>query len=340
MNLKRSCFSVNGRKLAGLAATALVVLGSVPALAGDAGPSGGSSGVVQDLALSHALSLHAASAEASNLDTAVQGALDAGVGPDLLAEVLTRSAEEALPDSDLLLIVDHATRLARRDLPPGPVVSRYLQGLSKGVPFPRIQAVTGELDARLVTAARRVDASLPAPTDAALRRARLAAIDNGAYALSVGVPETAFDHSLGLAAGEQRPLEAVQSPLLTLGVLVSSGVAPGKSMEVVDMAWKRGYRGESLERLGKAVGRLSRDEGSSSKVVGRILAMIDDSSQERVFQGLDELIGRTEGGRGNTTIGPGEDPGNRRIPGDRPSDPGPGKREGQQDQPRDANGTN
>ena len=340
MNLKRSSFSMNGRRLVGLAATALLVLGSAPALAGDGAPGGAPSGAAHDLALSRALALHAASPEAPTLNAAVKDALDAGVGPDLLAEVLTRSAEEALPDSDLLLIVDHATRLARRDLPAGPVVSRYLQGLSKGVPFPRIQAVTDELDARLATAARRVDASLPAPTDAALRRARLAAIDYGAYALSVGVSEAAFDHSLGLVADEPRPLEALQSPLLTMGVLVSSGVASAKSMEVVDMAWKRGFRGENLERLGKAVGRLSREEGSSSNFMGQILAMIDDSSQERVFQGLDELIGRTEGGRGNTTIGPGEDPGNRRVPGDRPINPGPGKHEGQQDQPRDGSGTN
>jgi hypothetical protein len=323
----------------GCLVAALLVLGGVPALAEDTGGAGGTPADDSSPALSQALSLYATASESSALNTAVQSALAAGVQPDVLAEVLTRSAETDLPDSDLLLIVNHATRLAQRNLPVAPVVSRYLQGLAKGVPFPRIQAVTDQLDARLVEAARRVDAKLPAPTDEATSRARLNAIDHGAYALSVGVSETAFDHSLGLAADEQRPLEAVQAPLLTLGVLVSSGVAPAKSVEVVDSAWKHGFRGQDLERLGKAVSRLSRDEGSASKVVGQILAMIDDSSQERVFQGLDELIGRTEGGRSTTTIGPGEDPGNRRVPGDRPSYPGPGKNPSQDQQPKDGSGT-
>ena len=59
-------------------------------------------------------------------------------------------------------------------------------------------------------------------------------------------------------------MDAVQAPLLALGVLVASGVEPDKSLQVVSSAWEHGYRGDDLKRLGKALGRLGQGgEGPS-----------------------------------------------------------------------------
>jgi hypothetical protein len=145
-------------------------------------------------------------------------------------------------------------------------------------------------------------------------------MDHAAYALGVGVPGEALDRSLRLAAAEARPLEAAQAPALAMGVLVASGVETARSWEVVRSAWESGYRGEDLERLGKALGRLSRDgQGPPADVIDQVLAQIGRrEGRDRVFDGLDALVGDDgEGRHEGVGLGRGRDPAR-----DRPSDRG------------------
>lgn len=261
-------------------------------------------------------------ADAPDVGAAVEAALAAGVNPAELAELTDRAAAHALSAGDLAAIVERAGSLARRDLPVWPVLSRYLQGMAKGVPPARIEAAVGELEQRLVLAAAHLDRTCPAPADDATRRARLAAIDHGAYALGVGVAAPDLDRSIALAAVEPSPLDAVQAPLLALGVLVASGVEPDKSFQVVSSAWEHGYRGDDLKRLGKALGRLGQGgEGPPEDVVDHVLALIgNDTGPDRIFQGLDDLGGQES--PYPPGMGPGETPVNPRGPGQRPQDPG------------------
>ncbi len=261
-------------------------------------------------------------AAAPQLDAAMGAALAAGVDPAELAELTRGAAAHALPVEDLVLIVQRAETLARKDLPVSPVLSRYLQGMAKGVPFPRIETAVNELETRLTMAAVELDRTVPAATDPEARRARLAAIDHGAYALGVGVDAPELERSIALAALEDSPMDAVQAPLLALGVLVASGVEPDKSFQVVSSAWEHGYRGDDLKRLGKALGRLGQaGQGPPEDVVDHVLALIgSDTGPERVFQGLDDLGGPD--GSYPPGMGPGETPVNPRGPGQRPQTPG------------------
>ncbi len=297
-----------------------------------AAPAGASRAI-----LDAALDAYSAAPQAEELRADADRALAAGVNLDLFAEFFRRAVETGLTAEQALHVTDTVIRLAEADLPATPVLSRYLQGMAKGVDFSRMDLVAEGVSRRITEAAGRVDKVCATPTTAAGRQARLAAIDHAAYALGLGVTDATLDRSLALVAREKQPLLEVEAPLLTLGLMVAAGVAPDRSQELVSAAWARGFRGGDLERLGKTVGRLSREDGSSpGKVVDRVLAMIQtDDSPERVFQGLDELSGRTGQGDQPAGMGLGDDPTHRRVPGDRPGQPDPSK-QGSQEQNRSA----
>jgi hypothetical protein len=228
-----------------------------------------------------------------DLHAALQEAASQGADPGLLEGLVRGARDGGIPAGTLASWVRHAGRLAADRLPESPVVSRYLQGVAKNVPVDRIEGAVTELETRLTEAAALVDAACPAPTDPAGREARLRAIDHTAYALGLGVAKDDLDHSLDLAMHETVPVEAAQAPVLTLGILVSSGIPADKSVKVIDAAWSRGYRGDDLERLGKAVGGLGREGNApAGELVDRVVALIDqEPSRDRVFQGLDDLMG-------------------------------------------------
>jgi hypothetical protein len=302
--------------------TGLVALGVVMMAIPGSASQGFEPGLEQSVAL------YQGAAESPELWEAVQAAVAQGVDQNQL-QILIREAKEGnLPAATLIAWVQRTEQLGQKQLPVSPVLSRYLQGLAKGVPVARIDAVVDELEGRLEEAAWRVDAVVDASDDPAARHARLVTIDHGAYALGLGVPANHLDHSISLAWDDSRSIEEIQAPVLTLGILVASGISVDKSMEVVDAAWVHGYRGSSLERLGKALGRLGGEgDGPSAEVVNEVLEMIgSDATQDRVFQGLDELIGR-EGYRLSGTM-PVDDPTIRRgDPGKRalPDDQSPNK---------------
>jgi hypothetical protein len=311
----------DARKAVGIAFLLSALMAGLPAAAASAAEAAPAP------ALSEALDAYAFSPLSGELAQRAGSAVRLGADPATVAEFIAGAGTQGVPDRDVLAALNRAEHLAGDRLPVGPVLSRYMQGLAKGIPFARIETVVDGLEAWLVDSARRIDTALPAPADPAGERARLTAIDHGAYALSVGVSEAALDRSIQLAAKESRPVEAAQAPVLALGVLVASGANPEKSWEVVNAAWRNGYRGEDLERLGKALGRLSRDgQGPPAEVMDQVLAQIgSNAGRDRVFEGLDALCG--DGGGRSTGAGPGagkgQDPARDRPDNDRgQGDPG------------------
>lgn len=259
--------------------------------------------------------------DSPELGEAVEAALAAGVDPTCLAGLLVGARDRDLSADVLVGWVNRTERLAGKNLPVAPVVSRYLQGLAKGVPPSRIEFVIDGLEARLEESAWRIDSVCEVLSDPVSQKARLASIDHGAYALGLGISNEDLSKSITLAWDEVGSIEAVQAPMLTLGILVAAGIAPDMSMEVVNTAWTHGYRGNSLERLGKSVGRLGRDgHAPSPEVVNEIIEMIGkEASKDRVFKGLDELVGREEYRIPGSY--PGNDPTRSMVPSPKPEGP-------------------
>ena len=271
-------------------------------------------------ALTAAVALYAASPAVRDLAKVSDVAVLNGVKPTQLAEFIARANQGKYPVDRLVIAVGQLSSIADQDLPVEAVISRYLQGISKNMPPARIDAAVAELRTRLVEAADHIDRAYPDArhTDPEARRL---AVDHGAYVIQVGVTKDLLDRSLGLVATEKQPVVELQAPLLTLGLLVSSGIDAGNSLGLVTNAWERGIRGENLELLGKTVGAFARSGQEDPRtVVDQVMRLLDsDLSSDRIIQGLDNLERATREGQLPPGVDPSADPERRRI-GDRPQD--------------------
>jgi hypothetical protein len=242
--------------------------------------------------------------------------------PDLRAELRERAVTAGLAEADQARMEQRLVRIQTANLPVRPVLDRYLQGLAKAVPFSRIESVVDLLEARLRDAARRVDDVFPLARTGPDSPARLALIDDGAYAIGAGVPPAGVAAALRLAAKEQDGPAAAAAPVLAIGCLAASGMAPDRSAEFVREAWERGFRGMELERLGRDVAGLGHPgQGPPSAAIDQLRGMMrEGADRDRILHHLDALRG-LEGYRG-PGVGPGQDPGQMRGPGGPPHDPG------------------
>jgi hypothetical protein len=246
--------------------------------------------------------------------------------PDLRAEIARRAAERGLTPQQTQAILDHADRVEAADLPVRAVLDRYLEGLARGAPLPRIEAVVDQLETRLRESARHVDLVFPPVQVPATRATRLALIDHCAYALSVRVPPAEIEQAMHLAAdGNQGPAEG-KAPVLAMGCLVAGGLDPNASLDLVHTAWTNGYRGRDLERLGRELGGLGQ---TGQGPPPEILRLVRDSirsgdDRENLLRRLEALRGPDAPGPGQHMPGsrPGEDPSDMRGPGGPPQDPG------------------
>lgn len=299
------------------------LLGTAPALAQSVSPAQAAPGASEEVVLR----------ETANR------AIATGADQDLVLSLVDRAEVQGISASVTAAWLERVIRVTNRDLPATPLLSRYLEGIAKRVPAARIDAAIDVLENRLQLAAQRVDAVYPAPTTPQEANARLAAIDHAAYALGLnGMSEGVLDRSLALASADANSLSELESPVLTLGILVASGIQAERSLEVVSVAWDHGYRGNDLERLGRAVGRL-RHEGDAPNpdVVETVLKMIDsNASREEVFKGLDDLSGRDE--YTSPGLAPGDDPTLRRGDTNRDLDPPAGSAPKDPAQPKPVGG--
>jgi hypothetical protein len=237
-------------------------------------------------------------------------------GDQLRGELLRRTAEVGLLPDQTRSILERVDRIEAAELPSRPVLDRYLEGLAKGIPLARIEAVVDQLEERLRDTAREIDRVFPREQFAHASKERLALIDDGAYALALGLPASGLEQAMRLAAAEQGGPKEGTAPVLAVGCLVGGGIEPEASLEVVRTAWNHGYRGEELERLGRDLGSLGRSgHAPASEVVAQIMGMIrSNADRENVFRNLDALC--------RPATRPGEDPNHMHGPGGPPDNPG------------------
>ncbi len=213
--------------------------------------------------------------------------------------------EHSLPMATVAAWLENTARLGEEGLPLNTVLSFYVQGVAKGYAPDRIEPVVATVERRLREAAALVDAT--GPTSNAKNRREV--IDDVAWVLGLeGVSKEDVSRPITLAREENKPVESMQAPVLTFGTLVASGLPTEMSFDVVNAAWTKGYRGEPLERLGAALANANPSGGAPPQhLVTEVMQLLDrESSQDRFFQGLDELMGR-EGYR-MPSIGISEDP--------------------------------
>jgi len=239
------------------------------------------------------------------LAEATERAVKAGASDEMARSLVDHIDAQALPMATVAAWLENTARLGEEGLPLNTVLSFYVQGVAKGYPPDGIEPVVAKVERRLREAAALVDAM--GPTSQVETRRKV--IDDVAWVLGLeGVSKDDVSRPITLAREEDRPMDALHSPVLTFGTLVASGLPTETSFDVVSAAWTKGYRGEPLERLGSALANANPTGGAPPQhLVNEVMQLLDrESSQDRFFQGLDELMGR-EGYR-MPSIGIGEDP--------------------------------
>ena len=227
------------------------------------------------------------------LDHATTRVLAAGGNQENVESLVARIDESTLSTATVSAWLENAARLGEEDLPLNVVLSFYVQAVAKGRPADQIEKVVSSTEHRLREAAALVDAVAPGVSPR--HPSRLDSIDHTAWVLSLpGISKDEVARSLTLAREEALPADAAQAPVLTLGMLVASGLSTETSFGVVNAAWTKGYRGEPLERLGKALAEANPSGGAPpAQLVSEVMALLDrESSQDRFFDGLDELMDR------------------------------------------------
>jgi len=252
----------------------------------------------------------------------LRSSLEATHGFGLRAELRERAAAAGLAKADRVRMEQHVERIQAANLPVRPVLDRYLQGLAKAVPFSRIESVVDQLETRLRDSADRVDEVFPLVRARRDPQVRLTLIDDGAYAIGAGVPPTGVAAMLRLAEKEQDGPVAAVAPVLAVGCLASSGMAPDWSLDFVREAWECGFRATELERLGRGLAESGRSgQGPPPAAIDRLRGMMrEGADRERILRHLDTMRG-PDGYRG-PGMGPGQDPGQMHGPGGPPRDPG------------------
>lgn len=257
------------------------VLAAAPAYAADTAPAVETAAAMQSETARRAL------------DEATTRVLAVGANSENVESLVSRIDESRLPTATVSAWLENAARLGEDDLPLNVVLSFYVQSVAKGYPVEQIENRVSATEHRLREAATLVDAVAPGVSKR--DPSRLDSIDHTAWVLSLpGVSKDEVARSLTLAREESAPAEAAQAPVLTLGMLVASGLSTETSFDVVNAAWTKGYRGEPLERLGKALAEANPSGGAPpAQLVSEVMALLNrESSQDRFFDGLDELMDR------------------------------------------------
>ena len=253
------------------------------------------------------------------LAQATERAVKAGASDEMARSLVDHIDERGLPMATVAAWLENTARLGEEGLPLNTVLSFYVQGVAKGYPADRIEPVVAAVEHRLREAATLVDAMGPTSNVDSRRKV----IDDVAWVLGLeGVSKDDVSRPITLAQDEDKPVDALHSPVLTFGTLIASGLPTEQSFDVVSAAWTKGYRGEPLERLGAALANANPSGGAPPQhLVNEVMQLLDrETSQDRFFQGLDELMGR-EGYR-LPSIGTSDDPlGSRPRPGPGIKDP-------------------
>jgi len=248
------------------------------------------------------------------LAEATERAVKAGASDEMARSLIDHIDEHALPMATVAAWLENTARLGEEGLPLNTVLSFYVQGVAKGNSPDRIEPVVVMVEHRLREAAALIDAMGPSSNVESRRKV----IDDVAWVLGLeGVSKDDVSRPLTLAREEVKPVESLHSPVVTFGTLIASGLPSETSFDVVNAAWTKGYRGQPLERLGTALANANPSGGAPPQhLVNEVMQLLDrENSQDRFFQGLDELMGR-EGYRLMPSVGISEDPmGNRPRPG-------------------------
>jgi hypothetical protein len=240
-------------------------------------------------------------AEQEELRERAATAVRAGVAPDDVAVILTRSLARGADSAAAGKLVDAGRRAAEAGLPAGPVVSRIEQGLAKGVPLDRIAAAAASLVDRMQEARPIVDGLIAGGMRTAVGE-REQAIGSVARTLEKSVPasEVAAIGKAVRGAGGTLGLAARAADAATF--FAGSGMAPQTAAALVRHAVERGFTARDLDGMIRQMDAELRRGVSAEDAAARMdrdtMQQDRDRARQDRMQDRGRGAGTGSGGRG------------------------------------------
>ena len=148
--------------------------------------------------------------ESASLSELIRQARSNGLEQSALDELQSRAQRRGISEEQLMEIIEPAVRMAEQKLPADHAIQKALEGLSKGVPAPRIASVINRIRSSTEQAGQVVDPWLG--------RAELQALDNGGEATA---PRQEFRNAMIKASAkailQEIPAEAIRQILGEIG---------------------------------------------------------------------------------------------------------------------------
>lgn len=317
-----------GRRSGSVALVLALTLGPAAGLLAPARPAAALAERGADVTLAAAAPAAAAPAAGApaSADAWLARARAAGVAADAAENLRTEALSAGLSPAQVQALGERVARVAEQRLPWQPVLDRARQGLAKGAPFERIDAVCAGLEARLHEGAALVDKAFPGTDVKRPIGGRSELIDHTTFALEKGVQPTALTSMFTTLDGAPTPASAAATvtvytaPVVALTSLSAEGVPAGDGVALVTQAWQSGVRDGDLENLGLTLSQALRN--------GQPASLVNDTCdrfrrREAVQQILGDLRNRFGGPPHDGRLGPGGPGPNGGLP-PRPGQPGGG----------------
>lgn len=200
--------------------------------------------------------------EQAAVEATASAALKAGVPPEDVSIIVTRSVERGADAGTINRFLDAGVAAKHGDLPLGLVTDRIEQGLSKGVPPDRVAGAAERLAEKLRQAKPIVDNLLQKGLQQGRGSERHEATGAAARALERSIPAAAVEDLGAAVRARQGTLRLFTRALDTTAYFAGSGMSPEAATQLVRHAVEKGYTEQDLDGM---VRRMAAELGRGMK---------------------------------------------------------------------------
>ncbi len=191
--------------------------------------------------------------EQAEVHARAASAISAGVPAEDVEVIVSRAVSRGMDARTINRFLDLGLSARKDGLPPGPLLDRIEQGLSKGVPAERIHAASERLAGKLAEARPVVDGLIKGGIRSRGVAERDAAITAAARALEKNMTGKDIESIGSAVQGKKGSVTLFTGAVDTAAYFTGSGMSPKTASHLVENAVEKGY---SVRDLGSLVKRM------------------------------------------------------------------------------------
>ncbi len=176
-------------------------------------------------------------------------AVAAGIPSEDVAIIITRSLEQGVEGRHIEKFLDTATRTKAQGLPARLILDCTEQGLTRGIPAERIEAVTERRSAQLAAAKPVVDRLEAQGLKAPHAKAADDAVETVARAMERSIPQDAITRTGEKVRDRKGSLGLFNRAVDTMTTFAGSGMTAGQAAKLVHTAIDKGYSERDFEAM-------------------------------------------------------------------------------------------